>query len=194
MNEEESTVRDEEDIGKAKKTDEEKTSLFDWVEIIVTAMTACILIFLFIGRTVSVSGPSMESTLFDSERLIISKLFYTPKQGDIIVFRNSAYKDDPLVKRVIALEGQTVDIDFEKGVVYVDGKELDEPYVNSPTNRELDFEDEITVPEGCVFVLGDNRNRSNDSRDARIGCVDTRYILGKVLWRIMPLSRFGSVY
>ena len=86
---------------------------------------------------------------------------------------------DPIVKRVIATEGQTVDIDFEEGVVYVDGVALDEPYVNSTTNERENFTEPVTVPEGCVFVMGDNRNRSTDSRSAAIGCVDTRYIIGK---------------
>ena len=135
----------------------------------------------------------MESTLFSRDRVLISNLFYTPEQGDIVVFRKASYKEEALIKRVIALEGQTVDIDFEEGLVYVDGVALNEPYVNTPTNMQLDFEGEITVPEGCVFVLGDNRNKSNDSRDDRIGCIDERFILGRVVLRITPLSHFGTM-
>lgn len=172
---------------------EEKTDLFDWVQCVVTALVLSILVFLFVGRTVSVSGPSMESTLFSGERVLISKLFYTPAQGDVVVFRKNSYKEEALIKRIIALEGQTVDIDFEEGLVYVDGVALNEPYVNTPTNMQLDFDGEIIVPEGCVFVLGDNRNKSNDSRDDRIGCVDERYILGRAVLRLTPLSRFGGI-
>ena len=100
----------------------------------------------------------------------------------------------PIVKRVIALEGQTVDIDFDAGIVYVDGSPLQEDYVNSLTLEPEDFTEPVTVPEGCIFVMGDNRNRSADSRSARLGCVDTRCIIGKALWRIAPLGKFGTVY
>ena len=177
-----------------KKKEEQKTDAFDWIQCVVTALLVCILLFIFAGRTVGVIGPSMESTLFEGDRLIISNLFYTPKQGDIVILRKDSFKDEAIVKRVIAVGGQTVDIDFDEGVVYVDGQALEEDYINEPTYRPLDFDGEITVPEGSVFVLGDNRNRSNDSRDERIGCVDARYIIGRAIWRIMPFSSFGSLY
>ena len=185
------TAENGDDANPAKK--EETSDLLDWVQCIVLALVLSILVFLFVGRTVSVSGPSMERTFFSGERVLISNLFYTPKQGDVVVFRKDTYKQEALIKRIIALEGQKVDIDFERGLVYVDGVALDEPYVNTPTNLQLDFDGEITVPEGCVFVLGDNRNKSNDSRDDRIGCVDERYILGRVVLRLTPLSRFGGI-
>lgn len=171
------------------------SELFDWVQCIVVALIASILVFLFLGRTVGVIGGSMESTLQEGDRLLISDLFYTPENGDIVVLRQLSFRDEPIVKRVIATEGQTVDIDFENAVVYVDGIALDEPYLNDFSYFEQqDFDGEITVPEGCVFVLGDNRNASTDSRTDSIGCVDVRNILGKVLWRITPLNNFGSVY
>ena len=173
---------------------EAEGGIFDWIEVIVTALVACILIFVFIARTVGVIGPSMEQTLIEGDRLIISDLFYTPKYGDIVVLRKDSFRDEPIIKRVIATEGQTVDIDFDAGVVYVDGAALDEPYVNAPTYDREDFTGAVTVPEGCVFVMGDNRNRSTDSRTASIGCVDTRQIIGKALFRITPLSKFGSLY
>lgn len=177
-----------------EKKPDRKTDLFDWVQCIVAALVACILLFVFVGRTVGVVGQSMENTLFNGNRLIISDLFYTPKQGDIVVLRKDAYSEKALVKRVIAVEGQTIDIDFQQGIVYVDGEALEEDYIKELTTRQLDFDGEITVPKGCVFVMGDNRNASTDSRDARIGCVDTRYIIGKALWRITPISSFGSIY
>lgn len=179
---------------KKKKKESEKTDAFDWVQCVVTALLVCILLFVFAGRIVNVIGPSMESTLFEGDRLIISRLFYTPRQGDIVVLRTSSFKDEAIIKRIIAVGGQTVDIDFDKGIVYVDGEALEEDYINEPTLRPLDFDDEITVPEGSVFVLGDNRNKSNDSRDERIGCVDTRCILGRAIWRVTPFQKFGSLY
>ncbi|MBQ8264255.1 MAG: signal peptidase I [Oscillospiraceae bacterium] len=178
---------------KASKSSE----LFDWMQCIVFALIFCILVFLFLGRTVGVIGGSMENTLFEGERLVISKLFYTPEYGDIVVLRQDTFRNEPIVKRVIATEGQTVDIDFEECVVYVDGVALDEPYTKEYGNYTYydaqDFEDEVTVPEGCVFVMGDNRNGSTDSRTDSIGFVDTRKILGKVIFRIAPLDRMGFV-
>lgn len=177
-----------------EQEEEKGSAVFDWLQCIVAALVACILIFVFVGRTVGVVGPSMQQTLIEGDRLIISRLFYTPKYGDIVVLRKDAFKDEPIIKRVIATEGQTVDIDFAAGIVYVDGEALDEPYINTPTNAREDFTGPVTVPEGCVFVMGDNRNHSTDSRTEVIGCVDTRYILGKALFRLTPLNRLGSVY
>ena len=179
---------------KKKKEVREITDLYDWLQCIVSALVTCILLFTFVARTCGVVGPSMENTLYEGERLIISNLFYTPQRGDIVIFRKDSFRDEPIVKRIIALEGQTVDIDFIAGAVYVDGERIEEDYIKELTYRSLDFEGEITVPEGCVFVLGDNRNHSNDSRDALIDCVDTRYIIGKAIWRIAPLERVGSLY
>ena len=179
---------------KKKKEVREITDLYDWLQCIVSALVTCVLLFTFVARTCGVVGPSMENTLYEGERLIISNLFYTPRQGDIVIFRKDSFRDEPIVKRIIALEGQTVDIDFIAGAVYVDGELLEEDYIKELTYRSLDFEGEIKVPEGCVFVLGDNRNHSNDSRDALIDCVDTRYIIGKAYWRISPVERFGSLY
>lgn len=101
---------------------------------------------------------------------------------------------EPIIKRVIATEGQTVDIDFDAGIVYVDGVALDEPYTNDYTYDREDFDEPVTVPENCIFVMGDNRNRSTDSRTEALGCVDTRYLLGKALFRITPFSKFGGIY
>lgn len=173
-----------------------KTSeFFEWIQCIVVALVVSIVIFLFFGRTVGVIGGSMETTLFEGDRLLISDLFYTPENGDIVVLRQPSFRDEPIVKRVIAVGGQTVDIDFENAIVYVDGKALDEPYLQDFSYFESqDFDRQITVPEGCIFVLGDNRNASTDSRTDAIGCVDVRNVLGKVLWRITPLDSFGSVY
>ncbi len=171
-----------------------ESEALDWLQCIVSALIICILAFTFLFRVAGVIGISMVPTLEEGDRLVISRLFYTPKYGDIVVLRKQEFKDEPLVKRVIATEGQTVDIDFDAGIVYVDGIALDEPYVNELVHRELDFTEPVTVPEGCVFVMGDNRNASSDSRDARIGFVDTRLILGKAYFRLYPLNHIGSIY
>lgn len=168
--------------------------LYEWAISLVTALVACILVFIFILHPVDVDGDSMNNTLYDGDKMIVSNLFYTPKQGDIVVFRKDEYKSEALVKRVIATEGQTVEIDFDKGIVYVDDKALDEPYTADYTYIPLDFSGIQTVPEGCVFVMGDNRNRSTDSRKAEIGMVDTRLILGKAVFIMFPLDRIGSPY
>ena len=181
-----------------------KTFIFDWLEVLVHAIIAVVICFSFFFRIATIDGPSMENTLLNGERVIISNLFYEPKVGDIVVIsrnkENSVFtmneSNTPIIKRIIATEGQTVDIDFEQGVVYVDGIALDEPYTKTPTNRKWDIEFPVTVDEGCIFVLGDNRNDSLDSRDARIGeygMIDTRYILGHAVYRIFPLDKIGKL-
>ena len=151
-----------------------RAEVYDWIQCIIFALVFCVLLFVFAVRMVNVVGHSMVPTLEQSDKVVISNLFYHPKQGDVVVLRKQTLMQEPIVKRIIATEGQTVDIDFDDGVVYVDGKALDEPYVNEPVHDRENFEGKITVPEGCVFVMGDNRNASTDSRDARLGCVDTR--------------------
>lgn len=167
-----------------------RSEIYDWLRCIVTAIILCVLVFIFGARIVGVVGSSMVPTLHEGDRIITSNLFYKPKQGDIVVFRKDSFDDRALVKRVIATEGQTVDIDFEQGIVYVDGAPLKEDYVNAPTVRELDFDDEITVPPGCVFVMGDNRNESTDSRSEALGCVDTRYLIGRGYIVFLPIRDF----
>ena len=166
--------------------------IYDWMQSLVFALIICIIVFVFIFRIVDVSGDSMNPTLLNGDKLVVSDVFYKPKQGDIVIFRKDEYKAEALVKRVIATEGQTiVEIDFDRGRVYVDGELLDEPYIAEPTHNQLDFQGPQTVPEGCVFVMGDNRNASSDSRRAQIGMVDERLIVGKVLLRVFPLDSIG---
>ena len=170
-----------------------RAEVYDWIQCIIFALVFCVLLFVFAVRMVNVVGHSMVPTLEQSDKVVISNLFYHPKQGDVVVLRKQTLMQEPIVKRIIATEGQTVDIDFDDGVVYVDGKALDEPYVNEPVHDRENFEGKITVPEGCVFVMGDNRNASTDSRDARLGCVDERYIMGRVYFTLFPVKNIGVV-
>ena len=164
---------------------------YDWIESLVSAIIICILVFIFLFRVVNVQGYSMEPTLYENQKIVITRLAGDYHRGDIVVLTKIAFSDESIVKRVIATEGQTVDIDFDEGVVYVDGEALDEPYTAAPTMKSLDFSGPVTVPKGCVFCLGDNRNRSTDSRRLTIGMIDKRCILGKVVLRLWPLSKIG---
>ncbi|UOO38772.1 signal peptidase I [Oscillospiraceae bacterium CM] len=177
--------------------------LYDWLQCIVSAILCGILIFVFIGRVMGVEGPSMMPTLVNNDKIILTNLFYTPKYGDIVIIKTVAFGDTPIVKRVIATEGQTVDIDFDTGDVSIDGKVIEEKYINDLTHSREDFVGPVVVPKGNVFVMGDNRNESTDSRSNYVGMVDTRQILGKVLFVLIPgqntdgsrsFARIGTVY
>jgi signal peptidase I len=164
----------------------EQLELYDWVQSIVTAVLCGILFFVFIARLNGIEGPSMMQTLQDGDKVILSNLFYSPKDGDIVFIKTVAYGDTPLVKRVIATAGQTIDIDFSAGTVIRDGQVLIESYTNTSTNIPEDFSGPVTIPDGYVFVMGDNRNNSEDSRSDIVGLVDTRQILGRVLFVLIP--------
>lgn len=175
-----------------KTTQEKRTGLWrdlwEWSESIVISVTTLIFIFVFVFRIVGISGVSMENTLFHDDRVIVTSLFYTPAYGDIVVINQPNEFNRPIIKRIIALGGQEVDIDFESGEVSVDGTVLDEPYIANPTTVDEGIAFPLTVPEGKVFVMGDNRQHSTDSRSASIGMIDTRYILGKAIVRIFPFD------
>ncbi len=202
MNEEEvRTETDEKRPGKAAAKQDESVDphkeTYEWIHCVVVAMIVCVLLFVLVARVIDVVGHSMEPTLEDGDKIIITRLAGDYEQGDIVVLRKDTFRAEPIVKRVIAVAGQSVDIDFITGTVYVDGVALDEPYVYEKTYEPYDFESyerPVVVPEGCVFVMGDNRNNSSDSRVATIGCVDTRYIMGKAIFRIYPFNKVGAVY
>ncbi len=177
--------------------------LFEWLDIVVASIIAVVIIFTFVFRIVAIEGPSMMDTLHNGERVVISNLFYQPKRGDIVVIsrntENSAEVgsyDEPIIKRVIATEGEVVDIDFQKGIVYVDGVALKEDYIREPTYRSFDITFPVRVKENSVFVMGDNRNDSLDSRSSQIGdngMVDKKYILGHAVLRVFPLNKLGRL-
>ncbi len=171
-----------------------------WLDIYSTMadVMVCLIfvtvLFVFGIRLVEVVGDSMYSTLQDGDSLtLLSNFLYEPQVGDVVVLLAPDFDENPIVKRVIADEGQTIDIDFDTGEVRVDGTLLDEPYLNTPTMRYEGLDFPLTVPENCIFVMGDNRLHSTDSRNPSIGCVDKRYVLGKALQIILPLNRFGGV-
>ena len=170
-----------------------KAEIFDWLQSIIFAIIACVLLFMFVARVVTVDGGSMNPTLIHGDRLIVSNLDKTYEQGDVVVFVAPEFMDEPLIKRIIATEGQLVEINFDKGIVKVNEEELYEPYIAEPTTDEQDYDGPFEVPKGCVFVMGDNRNHSTDSRTEEIGCVDTRYILGKAYFTMFPVKSFGVV-
>ena len=171
------------------KKDSGKESVLLYLHDFVTWLVVILLVFLLLFRVVVVSGPSMNTTLLHGDYLLlINNVFYQePSHGDIVVVSKDSFKDgEPIIKRVIATEGQWVDIDFDAGIVYVNGNALDEPYVNTPTNLYEGVEFPLLVEEGCIFVLGDNRNESKDSRSPEIGQIDKREILGKAIFLFIP--------
>ena len=171
-----------------KKTPWQK-SLLMYVHDLIFLLATIVVVFLLLFRVVVVSGTSMNNTLMDGDYLLLlSNVFYRdPKPGDIIVASKSTFDNGaPIVKRVIATEGQTVDIDFQKGIVYVDGEAIAEPYLYTQTYEAEGVHFPVTVPEGCLFVMGDNRKVSLDSRSPSIGFIDKREVLGKAIFIMIP--------
>ncbi len=166
-------------------------SLFEWMEAAVFALIAISIVFAIGVRTVGVEGDSMNYTLLDGDKLLLSRWWYEPQHGDIVVVRRP--DDEPLIKRVIACEGDHLDIDELTGMVILNGEELHESYLYCSTPRE-GFTGEVIVPEGYVFVMGDNRINSMDSRHPSIGFIAVEDIMGKALWRIAPMDVFGPIY
>ena len=162
------------------------------VRTLVFVLAALILIFTFVVRIIVVSGSSMENTLQNGDSMLVWCLGYEPKQGDIVVLTQRSYQEDSLVKRVIATEGQRVDIDYDTGTVYVDGTPLEEDYIKEAMKVPNYGEgvNHVTVPEGCIFVMGDNRNDSADSRYPSIGIIDTRSVIGRAVMVLFPFQDF----
>jgi len=172
---------------------------FEWVESIITALIIVAIIFTFLFRIVTVKGTSMFPNLEDKYRLILSSFMYQPKQGDVVVITHTDGLAEPIVKRVIALPGQKVDINYDKGIVYVDGKALNESaYIKNGITHKPNSSDPLlkfpqTVPAGHIFVLGDNRSVSEDSRFVAVGMVDEAYVLGKAEVIVFPFNHIGRI-
>ena len=187
---------DEETRGKWSANNEKENIFVTYLHDIVYLVAGVLLVFSLCFRVVVVSGPSMNSTLIDGDWLLLTCniLYSKPSYGDIIVASKNDYDDGkPIIKRVIATEGQTVDIDFLEGIVYVDGVALDEPYTNTPTTLPEGVTFPLVVDSGCIFVMGDNRNASKDSRSLEIGLIDTREVVGKAIFLMFPGSDQGNV-
>ena len=169
--------------------------LYEWIQSLVGSVLVVVAIFTFGIRMLGVDGHSMLNTLQHGDRLmVVNPIFYHDyKYGDIVILRKTGvFDNEPIVKRVIATGGQTVDIDFGEGVVYVDGEALEEDYIREPTYTAEGTEFPLTVPEGSIFVMGDNRNGSSDSRDYRLGTVDTRYVIGKAAFLLFPGADYDT--
>ena len=176
--------------------EKEGRDLYEWVQALVCSVLTVVLVFTFGIRLIGVDGHSMVPTLQDGDRLLVttSLLSGDYEYGDIVIIQKGSFAGgEPIVKRVIATGGQTVDIDFETGAVYVDGTLLEEDYINELTFVEEGTEFPLTVPEGCIFVMGDNRNHSSDSRDVTLGTVDERYVLGRAVCVLLPFQNFGMI-
>jgi signal peptidase I len=180
----------------AEKETNHLRDLYDLVEVFAVVVTIMILVVTFIARPAKVEGQSMEDTLHDSEYLIVSDLLYTPTDGDIVVVHNPSLEGlygTPLVKRVIATGGQTVEIEYTSPdsdfVLKVDGEVVDEPYVKLAGDNFIYTSTSFTVPEGMIFVMGDNRNHSGDSRQSSVGFIDERCVIGKAIMRVFPFNK-----
>lgn len=190
--------------GKIKETKSVWAEAYEWIDSAVLTVMVLLLVFTFLFRQVKIDGDSMHPTLQDGERVIISDVFYTPKYGDIVVISSEVYGNVPIIKRVIATEGQWIDI--EGGNVYVGEDRLNmykvsDEFVGDVYTEEVVasgllgyYKYPIQVPENHVFVLGDNRNISLDSRTEIIGFIDCRQILGKALYRVYPIEKLGGLY
>lgn len=175
-----------------KKHSSASEEFLSWIESIVFSFFVVILFFTFILRIAYVDGDSMLPTLENKDKLMVSYLFYTPKASDIVIV-DSEGLEKYIVKRVIAVEGQTVDINFNTGEVMVDGVVLEENYINNLTQRdEGGHQYPVTVPDGCVFVMGDNRMNSTDSRSGLVGFVPVDDVVGKVFFRFFPFDRVNT--
>ena len=176
------------ELKKEEKTAADKvvTNIYDVVSVFATSLIIIALLFTFVFRVVGVVGESMVPTLQDQDWLIVSPYDRDPDYGQVIIITQPNGFNEPIVKRIIATENQVLDIDFATGTVTVDGRVLDEPYINNATtNDEGAFEYPLTVPEGKVFVMGDNRQNSSDSRSPAVGFIDENYILGVVKYRML---------
>jgi len=178
-----------------EREDEPRVSLFwrviyEWSDSLVFAIIAVFLVFAFVFRIASVEGGSMNPTLKDGDWLAVKAINTHIRRGDIVIITQPNALNEPLVKRVIAVGGDTVDINFTEGSVKINGEVIHEPFIAEPTQRQFDIAFPITVPEGCYFVMGDNRNNSIDSRSNIVGFIKYGYILGTAEARFYPLGEF----
>lgn len=168
-------------------------TFFELLHAVIVAIIVVVFLLNFVFRLVDVDGESMMDTLHDNDKVFVTNALYTPADGDIVVISHGQEYEKPIIKRVIATEGQTLKIDFEKGHIIVDGVILDEPYIKETTETKGNTEIPEIIPEGKVFVMGDNRNHSLDSRYHEVGLIDEKDIIGKAQFVLFPFNRFGSL-
>lgn len=182
---------------KTEKEEIAKTALssfFHWMSGIVAVLFVIFLVVMLFFRPVTVSGPSMEPTLHDGDRLFVYSFMYEPENGDVIVARSPDGADMPVIKRVIAKEGQVVEVDYENGTVTVDGVVLEENYISGMSKvPQNEIEYPYTVPADRIFVMGDYRDESRDSRHKAFGCIDENTVAGKAVFRFYPFSTMTEV-
>lgn len=184
------------EIQSLKGMDAVKGDLYIWLQAFVLISVAVVLCFIYLGRVVTVSGSSMEPTLRNGDMLLLRSGAGGVEQGDVVVLTREDFLDEPIVKRVIATEGQTVVIDYTANSVTVDGERLKEPYVVEVMAQPY-FSgpvETVTVPEGEIFVMGDNRNHSSDSHHPDLGTVDLRCVLGEARAVLLPLGRMKTIH
>ena len=181
--------------GKPRRETSGGRELYMNVRVLVSMMAVFVMMFTFVARIIVVSGPSMENTLWGGDLILVWGLGYTPKQGDVVVLTQESYQEDSIVKRVIATGGQRVDIDYGANAVRVDGELLEEDYIKEQMFVPGYGEgiNHVTVPEGCLFVMGDNRNESADSRYPDIGIVDVRCVIGHGLAVVFPFEHWKGL-
>ena len=194
----EDTLQTRQEPSKPRRVSPAVRSVMEWVETIVMAVVLVAVAFTFVARVITVDGVSMEPTYYNGDRVLVTKLAGQARQGDVVIVVGAL--EEPIIKRVVATEGQTVDFDPELGEVTVDGQPLpgsvfgiEDGITFVPDLPGMVMEFPQTVPEGCVFVLGDNRDNSTDSRFVTVGMVDQRNILGKVVFSLYPFSKIGFV-
>ena len=176
------------------KPDQPGRGLYEWTQALVCSVLAAVVLFAFGARVVGVSGGSMRETLQNGDLLLVvnGPLCGEYRRGDVVIAAKTSFEHgEPIVKRVIATEGQAVDVDFDRGLVYVDGEALEEPYIREDTHLDLGMAYPFTVPEGCVFLMGDNRNESRDSREPALGAVDERCVIGRAVFLLLPGETAG---
>ena len=166
---------------------------FEWLESLIQAIVFILILFTFFFRTMKVDGESMMNTLHDDDKIFVSKWNYTPTDGDVVTIVKGQNYDKPIVKRVIATEGQSLKIDFSDGSVYVDGKKLNEYYIKEKMWLQEDGEIPDVIPAGYSFVMGDNRNHSLDSRFQSVGVIDNNNVVGKAVFIVFPIDRIGFI-
>lgn len=171
-------------------------NIYDFVKYLLISIPIVVICLTFVFRLVSVEGTSMENTLSSQDKVIATNLFYTPKDDDIVVISHGAEYKDPIIKRVIATEGQTIQLDYENNQIIVDGVVRDEPFIKEDTfcGNYAQYEFPEVVPEGKIFVMGDNRRVSMDSRSEKIGLIDVDDVIGKAQFVIWPPNDFGYLY